>query len=256
MATDRPHLVTMPLTRENVLAAIQSAPLRLAELSTSRNWHNARTTQARAIIRELLEEGCIRLVYMLGQQRYVPADWEADAAVIRQHLEGYMRQSQDCLIWTGGRNNRGAPIFRLPGSLDRKPKHVRRWLYQQARGVTLKATVSLLPTCGNDDCVHPDHQTRRTAKQYQVGKPITPVQRANMARGVRAWRGRFKWADIEAIRASDQTYVQLAVRYGCSAALIGQIKRFEVWREYVASPWAGLERSAANDARARRRRAG
>lgn len=252
MSPARPHLATLPLTREKVLSAIQAAPLRQADLSTSRSWNQTRNRQARALLQQLQAEGLIRLIYLLGQQHYVMADWQASPADIRQHLDGSLRRTTDgCLIWTGGVNQRGTPIFRIPGG-DLKPVHVRRWLYQDAHGIQLPHTISLWPRCENDDCVHPQHQVRRTAKQYQRGKVVTLAQRANMARGSRAGRARFQWADIQAIRASDQTHKQLAQHYGCSATLIGQIRRYQVWREYIANPWAGLERPAANDARKRR----
>lgn len=251
MTPARPHLATMPLTRDKVLSAIQDAPLRPAELSTSRSWNHARNVQARALLKQLQGDGLIRRILLHGQQRYVSTDWQASPADIRQHLDGFLRRTADgCLIWVGGATQRGTPIFRIPGG-DLKPLHVRRWLYQDAHGLDLPPTLSVQPRCGDDDCVNPQHQTRRTARQYQRGKVVTLAQRANMARGSRAGRARFQWADIEAIRASDQTNQQLAQHYGCSAALIGQIRRHQIWRQYLASPWAGLERPAANDARKR-----
>lgn len=256
MTHPRPHLATMPLDRFKVLTAIQDTPVRLAELAPSRHWRHPRSLQARAILKQLQDEGLIRRIYLHGQQRYVTADWQPSRADIRQHLDGSLRRTLDgCLVWTGGHTHRGTPVFRLPCGNSR-PIHVRRWLYHDAHGIDLPVTTQLLPRCGNEDCVHPRHQIQRTAGQYQRGKLVTLAQCAAIARGSRAGRGKLQWADIVAIRASDLLNKQLAERYHCSAALIGQIKRHEIWREYTATPFDGLVRQAANDPPARQRRAG
>ena len=256
MAHPRPHLATMPLDRYKVLTAIQDAPVRLAELSPHRKWTHPRSTQARAILKQLQDENLIRRIYLNGQQRYVTADWQPSRADIRQHLDGYLRRTLDgCLEWTGGHTHRSVPVFRIPGGGNR-PIHVRRWLYHDTHGIDLSAAIQLLPRCGNEDCVHPKHQTQRTASQYQRGKLVTLAQRSAIARGSRAGRGKLQWADIVTIRASQLLNKQLAERYHCSAALIGQIKRHEIWREYTATPFDGLMRPAANDPPARQRRAG
>ena len=256
MAHPRPHLATMPLDRYKVLTAIQDAPVRLAERPPSRHWRHPRGVQARALLKQLQDEGLIRRIYLHGQQRYVTADWQPSRADIRQHLDGSLRRTFDgCLEWTGGTTQRGAPVFRLPCG-DGQPIHVRRWLYQDAHGTDLSPTIQLLPRCGNDHCVHPQHQTQRTADQYQRGKLVTLAPRAAIARGSRAGRRKLQWPDILAIRASDRLNKQLAAQYSCSAALIGQIKRHEIWREYTATPFSGLlVRPAANDTPTRQRHA-
>jgi hypothetical protein len=250
------RLETMPLTRQNVLSAISAAPVRLRDLAPSRCWKNPRGVQARQLLKTLADEGLIRMVYLCGIQRYVLADWHPTAADIRLHLDGYIKRVDGCMEWTGGMSETGAPTFKMPGD-TRRQVHVQRWLYQQAHGEdSLPASIQLMPTCGNDRCVDPGHLRKRKQNQWQRGKVLTLAQRAAIARGTRQWRGNFAWDDIVAIRASDESNAELGSRYGCSAALIGQIRRHEIWREYVAGPFTGLLPTAANDQPAAKRRAG
>ncbi|MEN9905602.1 MAG: hypothetical protein RLZZ555_2167 [Pseudomonadota bacterium] len=246
----------MPLTRQNVLSAISAAPVRLLDLSPSRHWKNPRRVEARQMLTTLTDEGLIRLIYLCGQQRYALVDWQPSADDIRLHLDGYIKQVDGCMEWTGGLSESGAPTFKMPGD-TRRQLHVRRWLYQQLHGEqALPAGIQLLPVCGNDRCVDLSHLRKRKQNQWQRGKVLTLAQRAAIARGTRRWRGNFAWDDIVAIRASDESNAELGIRYGCSAALIGQIKRHEIWREYVAGPFTGLLRAAANDQPASRRKTG
>lgn len=246
----------MPLTRQNVLSAISTAPVRLLDLSPSRHWKNARRVEARQQLKALADEGLICMIYLCGQQRYVMADWQPTADDIRLHLDGYIKPVDGCMEWTGGVSETGAPTFKMPGDTKRQV-HVRRWLYQQLHGEqALSASIQLLPTCGNDRCVELSHLRKRKQNQWQRGKVLTLVQRSAIARGTRRGRGNFAWDDIVAIRASDETNAELGAWYGCSAALIGQIKRHEIWREYVAGPFTGLLQAAANDKPASSRRTG
>jgi hypothetical protein len=119
----------------------------------------------------------------------------------------------------------------------------RRLAWELGRG-PIQSGRKIVPVCGNPCCVNPDHQKALTEEQKNKraadrGAWSSPVRAKNIAIAKRL-RGKLTPEIAALIRASDEPALVLAQRYGVSESLPARIKRGEAWKEYAASPFAGL----------------
>lgn len=96
----------------------------------------------------------------------------------------------------------------------KRPMDAHRVMYERHKG-PIPEGLHIDHLCRNPPCVNPDH--------------LEAVPQAeNSRRGAVA---KLTWSDIHAIRASSDLGIDLAVRFGVSAAQISRIRLNQVWRD-------------------------
>jgi len=145
----------------------------------------------------------------------------------------------DCLVWQLGLVN-GHPNMRM----GNKSVLVRRYMWQTAHGNIPKGKV-LRCTCGEPRCVNVDHIQPMTYQQIakiegRAGKMSGHIRSAKIAETKRRTTAKITMEMAREIRASSETGVALAKKYGISQKKISYIRLNKVWREYVGNPFAGL----------------
>lgn len=135
---------------------------------------------------------------------------------------------------------------------DGKSVLARRLAYELHKG-ELSATRYLVPRCGNDVCINPEHQKALTKRENasRTGKiSSAAVGRAEKIALARRKKSKLTKEAVQDIRASDEAQDVLAARHGISQSMVSQIQLGKSWRD-VSSPFAGLFTGllAANDSR-------
>ena len=145
----------------------------------------------------------------------------------------------DCLIWRRACCN-GHPAMRV----EQKTKLVRRVLWESANGPILDGKI-LRVTCGSALCICPSHTElttyQRVAKQLgALGVMSGPVRSASIQRTKRnSKQCKLTLDAVRAIRASEETTIVLAARYGVAQAHISKVRKHKCQIDYQ-SPFAGL----------------
>lgn len=151
----------------------------------------------------------------------------------------------DCWLWQGYSAN-GVPMVSngLPTGAGKKMVPVRR-VVLEAAGKAVKPSAVLVPSCDNPACVceaHIIHRHRKAHLAAMTKKAIAVAADAErVAKITKSKRSvsRFTINEIRAIRESDDSYQQIADRFGTSKSNIGRIMRHERWKDQ-ANPFAGL----------------
>ena len=146
----------------------------------------------------------------------------------------------DCLLWTGATGDSGHPIYKPHGC---GCTLVRRAMFRLAGGELIPRK-PIDTRCGDKRCLNAAHLFQST--NSKIGQRA--AQRgawSGLARKVKiskAKRGKMKLTEEKAreIRESSESGPVLALRYGVDKSLVNNIKRGVAWRDYTASPWAGL----------------
>jgi hypothetical protein len=147
-------------------------------------------------------------------------------------LQERVIERDGCWIWQHYAKD-GLPQTKIGGKMTT----VRRHIYD-ATHVPLTGKRIASMRCDSPLCVHPDHIAGRTRSEALRGKPKPAGHSTKIARARRA-SSKVTMEDVREIRASDETCVQLAERYGISRSCVSTIRRHEAWRE-LSSPFAGL----------------
>lgn len=95
-------------------------------------------------------------------------------------------------------------------------------------------------TCSTKQCANPDHRkpgTKKSQMRHAAYKP-DPLTLARIASAKRA-RSHLTEDDVASIRASSDTLMVLAARYGVSASHISRIRLGQSWRK-TAAPAASV----------------
>lgn len=145
----------------------------------------------------------------------------------------------DCWNWTGYVGNKVPQV-----SHDGKMISVRR-LFRDLLGKPVRKGWFVLPTCGNIECVNPDHSKLLSPKQFtqHMGKKAG----GSLSRKVKiqAYKqrtvGKLTWEQADEIRLSTEPSRQTAAKYGVDKSLICRIRAGKSWIRYN-SPFAGLMR--------------
>lgn len=156
-------------------------------------------------------------------------------------IKARCEEEGECWHWKhyGGVNG-NYPQARIGG----KWHNVRRMTWEAANGPIRKG-LRIVPCCGNRRCINPDHMKALTESQKSKlaakrGAFSSPVRGAAISRAQRGKRSKLTDACAADIRASIEPAPVLAERYGVSTSLVHSIRRGNRWREYTASPFAGL----------------
>lgn len=148
----------------------------------------------------------------------------------------------ECWHWayTPGLVPKVTPLIRFQGRHCQVP----RVAFMLLHGLNHDDLEGLMvwPACGNRACVRPEHTRSGSKSDYQRWRAANGLNRislvavANITKGVRTQRGvKFTMDEVRAIRAATTSEKQEAENRSCSANLIGQIRRGQLYRESVAT---------------------
>jgi DNA-binding transcriptional regulator YiaG len=138
---------------------------------------------------------------------------------------------------------------------DGKCVLVRRLAYELHRG-ELSSARYLVPRCGNEVCINPQHQKALTKRENasRTGKISSRAPgRPQKIAATKRKRSKLTPEAIKEIREGEHKQGVLAQRHGISQSMVSQIQRGKAWRDN-SSPFAGLFSGliAANDSQQRR----
>lgn len=127
--------------------------------------------------------------------------------------------------------------------LDGKMHLVRRVVYELERG-ELRPNIFLAPTCGDECCIHPEHQKQLTrAQKNLMGAKLgaaAPGRNAKVSAHVReSGRAKLSLDIAREIRGSNEPMKILAERYGVHQKAIWDVRRNRTWKDY-RNPFGGL----------------
>jgi HNH endonuclease len=154
-----------------------------------------------------------------------------------ENLLHHCTEDADCFLWRRACCN-GHPAMKV----GTKTKLVRRVLWESANG-PIPVGCIVRVTCGHALCINPKHTElttyQRLGKQLgALGVMSGPVRSAAIQRAKRKL-GKLSIDDVRAIRASDETGVVLAAKYGVAQAHISKVRLHKSQIDYH-SPFAGL----------------
>lgn len=136
------------------------------------------------------------------------------------------------------KHNRKHPAVMVDG----KMKLVRRVVYEMERG-PLRPTIFLVPSCGDECCIHPEHMRQLTkAQKNMLGSKAaagSPSRGAKVSAAARRTRAKLTEESAREIRMSDESLPVLARRYGVDEKAIWDVRQGNTWRDY-RNPLAGL----------------
>lgn len=139
---------------------------------------------------------------------------------------------------TAGR--RRHPLVYIEG----KQQLARRALYAAERG-PIRVGYSLMPICGDECCLEPEHQKQLTLKQQSEAGSSKATHSPTRAAKVLESRRRLGLVKMTPelvleVRQSDETGLALAERLGVDGKTISDIRLWKTWRHVGCNPFAGL----------------
>jgi hypothetical protein len=154
-------------------------------------------------------------------------------------IKKHVVEEGDCWNWTGAHQSCGSvPTMRWQGKVG----SVRRFVLLD-QGVNLDKRLATY-TCGNPDCVNPEHLAPTTRKRLQVrtvaesSYTSNPMRRKRVSDKARL-RGKLNLDQAMAVRHAEGTQRDIAARFGVSQATVSVIKRGVTWQDYT-NPFARL----------------
>jgi hypothetical protein len=145
---------------------------------------------------------------------------------IAAHIAARCMEDGDCLVWTGGCASKSHPAVQYNAPDGKKCVLVRRWAWEQKHGPIPRGKI-VHCTCNTPKCVLDEHLELTThgklAKANGArGLMSGTVRSAKIAASHRARHPLTKLTQeqVREIRASDETGVALAERYGVCEAMI------------------------------------
>lgn len=156
-------------------------------------------------------------------------------------LYSHCTHEGDCWLWQGYCTGAGTPYGHLHG------KHiaVRRAVLLLQGHPPLTGQQIASTHCGEGLCVNPAHIRVTTRKallnQLRRSGAINDLRRVqSIAASKRLVAPRLTIEQARALRADPRSALQIERDTGISHTLVSKVRRGEMWREIVASPWAGL----------------
>ena len=151
----------------------------------------------------------------------------------------------ECWEWQGYSAHGTPQVFNRVDGSKRRMYSVRRLLRELIEGQAQPDGFYSV-SCGNVECVNPDHTIFRTEKQHfkAMGKKVgdSPVRALKLSQYHRT-NGKAKLCESKAqeIRLSNESGPVLAERYGVNRSLISRVRRGEIWK-CLTNPFRGLMR--------------
>lgn len=145
----------------------------------------------------------------------------------------------DCWIWQQALSPGGYPIMRPKGC---QCVSVRR-VAAEIAGHKLGHGEWVITTCGEKQCVNPDHakpSTRKAAMQRsEKVKQVSSARRSILSQNARV-KAKINMEIADQIRASDKKTLELANQYGIHASTVKRIRNGSAWKDYKNNPFVGL----------------
>lgn len=160
--------------------------------------------------------------------------WTAAALLAHTHDDA------GCMVWAGRMHSQnGAPLVDHQG----RRRMVRRLLLELL-GRNVRPGDFVRCRCETPGCINPDHLRvlPRATHMREVAASVNrnePVRRAKIAATRRARHAVLTPAQVQEIRASDESAAALGRRLGVNKSLVARIRRGEAWADHT-SPWAGM----------------
>lgn len=149
----------------------------------------------------------------------------------------------ECWEWQGYSAHGTPQVFSPAGNPKRRMVSVRR-LFRELIAGQPQPDGFYSVSCGNVECVNPDHTLFRTEKLHfkAMGKKVgsSPVRSLKLSQYHRT-NGKAKLSESKAqeIRLSNESGPVLAERYGVNKSLISRVRRGEIWK-CLTNPFRGL----------------
>lgn len=146
----------------------------------------------------------------------------------------------DCWMWSGACDYK-APIMRPAGTRSLIP--VRRAILTIQGKLQPKRFA--VTSCGNPECVNPDHiqQVTRSQLQTRTAKGSTylsnPARKARISAARRAAGTTLSMELVQEMRSLGLTSREAAKRYGCSQTAANDAIAGRTWKDYT-NPFARL----------------
>jgi hypothetical protein len=167
-----------------------------------------------------------------------------------EHLKDRTREEGECWNWTAAyRHNRWPTIaFRRnwdgtgSGNKVFYVRHVMYW-HRYGKPPELGKYRVLVPKCGNQDCVNPDHLLMQTRAQLAkklaaAGHYKSMTRRMKLAESKRK-TSKLSDEAVAEIRLPDSKAAAMAAKHGISVAYAYMIRNGE-WRRDYSNPFAAL----------------
>lgn len=149
----------------------------------------------------------------------------------------------DCWKWVGAKQSKGStPSMQW----KKKVGNVRRFILID-KGIQMKGFFAW-PSCGNFDCVNPDHVVKTTRKKatieiFEKTNKADHLKRClNTAKSIRRRGTKLTMEAARAIRSDDRPQRTIAAEYGVTQHTVFAIKRGDMWKEYAPNPFSALLR--------------
>lgn len=153
-------------------------------------------------------------------------------------IQHHCNEVGDCYLWKRATAN-GHPCIRHEG----RNQLVRRTLWVSAHG-PIPAGHIVRAKCGDKLCINPAHTELTTFARLgkelgALGIMSGPIRSAAIQRTKRRTQGKLSIEAVREIRASDETTIAMAEKFGVAQAHISKIRKNKCQIDY-SSPFAGL----------------
>lgn len=224
-------------TREAILQRLAKGPAQFHEFAVSRNYKSKSRVAARAILKQLEQEGVVLMAYIGRYPYYLLNSSESiKGAQLMRIEESSIVSPCGCINWTGYVSADSGPVGRIIGY--ETPVSVRRVLWEWKSG-SLKTSEVLKPTCENPACINLEHMKKIKINSHRKGEVRPLATRMRMAQAMRKIR-KLSAEDAAEIRASTDNLAITAARYGVTASNISFIRRGVTFKDYSAGHFSGL----------------
>lgn len=167
------------------------------------------------------------------------------ARLTLERIKARCIEDGDCLIWRGKTYANGHPS--ATEYLDGKDRYVavRRRAFEEYHGVKLEKA-DQIATCGHPGCLAKAHLERITVSERvrRMHRTISADARLlrdkKLAQVAQAAAGKLTPQQVQAIRDSEDGPYIVARRLGVSGRVASRVKAGTSYKEYAASPFAGL----------------
>lgn len=151
----------------------------------------------------------------------------------------------ECWEWQGYSAHGTPQVFSPSGNPKRRMVSVRR-LFRELISGQAQPDGFYSVSCGNVECVNPDHTLFRTEKLHfkAMAKKVgaSPVRSLKLSQYHRtSGKAKLDESKAQEIRLSNDSGPVLAKRFGVDKSLISKIRRGEAWK-CLTNPFRGLIR--------------
>ncbi len=137
-------------------------------------------------------------------------------------IEAALRsETDDCILWPFAiRKSSNYPAFQIPRGNGPRSRDAHSFVCEKAHGPKPTSDHETAHSCGRKPCINPKHVSWRT----RIAN-MSDAKRHGALRGGGRYRQRIFDLDRAEIKASKDSLVTIAARYGMEPAHIGRVRR-------------------------------